>query len=150
MDHKLKSGVDFIATGIDFIAAERERQISSKGWTLEQDEGHQRGELIDAAQSYIRAAVNIGHPGLQKPPQTWPWEPQAWKPEGNSLQNLVKAGALIAAEIDRQTRSVEFLVAMEHDKPGFIADCATVGWITRERMMEALLVVDLYRAGPNT
>lgn len=39
-------------------------------------------------------------------PRYWPWEPGWWKPgKGNSyadrVRELVKAGALIAAEIDR-------------------------------------------------
>ena len=36
-----------------------------------------------------------------KPPRGWPWEPADWKPDNDPVRNLVKAGALIAAEIDR-------------------------------------------------
>ena len=32
----------------------------------------------------------------------WPWPPEFWKPSDDPVRNLVKAGALIAAEIDRQ------------------------------------------------
>lgn len=31
----------------------------------------------------------------------WPWESKWWKPSNDPIKNLVKAGALIAAEIDR-------------------------------------------------
>lgn len=35
----------------------------------------------------------------------WPWEDAAWKPVDDPIRNLVKAGALIAAEIDRLLRA---------------------------------------------
>lgn len=35
------------------------------------------------------------------PPLMWPWEPRWWKPSSDPIKNLVRAGALIAAEIDR-------------------------------------------------
>lgn len=31
----------------------------------------------------------------------WPWERKWWKPSNEPIKNLIKAGALIAAEIDR-------------------------------------------------
>jgi hypothetical protein len=31
----------------------------------------------------------------------WPWDQKWWKPSDDPVKNLVKAGALIAAEIDR-------------------------------------------------
>jgi hypothetical protein len=31
----------------------------------------------------------------------WPWNDDDWKPSPDPIRNLVKAGALIAAEIDR-------------------------------------------------
>jgi hypothetical protein len=34
----------------------------------------------------------------------WPWDPSWWKPSPDPIRNLVKAGALIAAEIDRLQR----------------------------------------------
>ena len=37
-------------------------------------------------------------------PRDWPWEPEAWKPT-YPVRDLVKAGALIAAEIDRLERA---------------------------------------------
>jgi hypothetical protein len=37
--------------------------------------------------------------------KVWPWEqPDWWKPSDNPIRNLEKAGALIAAEIDRLIR----------------------------------------------
>jgi hypothetical protein len=34
----------------------------------------------------------------------WPWDQDWWKPSPDPIRNLVKAGALIAAEIDRLQR----------------------------------------------
>jgi hypothetical protein len=34
----------------------------------------------------------------------WPWDNKYWKPSEDKVRNLVKAGALIAAEIDRLQR----------------------------------------------
>lgn len=39
--------------------------------------------------------------GWDEAPDRWPWAPEAWKPDPDPVRNLVKAGALIAAEIDR-------------------------------------------------
>jgi len=38
-------------------------------------------------------------------PEWWPWEPRHWKPDASPTRNLVKAGALIAAAIDRALRA---------------------------------------------
>lgn len=107
---KTKSGIIermgfTIPSGAALITAERTRQIHDEGWTPEHDHGHDRGQLIDAALSYLRAAINPGHPAMQTPPQEWPWEPAWWKPADHPIRNLVKAGALIAAEIDRLTHT---------------------------------------------
>lgn len=91
--------------GCCLIAVERAQQVIDKGWTPEHDDSHQRGELVDAALSYIRAAVNVGHPAMKNPPAEWPWDAESWNPSfSNRVLNLIKAGALIAAEIDRLLR----------------------------------------------
>lgn len=93
-------------SGISLIAAERERQIAVEGWTPEHDDKHNKAELNEAARAYARAAelqVRSGceptHAGL------WPWDASWWKPSPEPIRNLVKAGALIAAEIDRLQRT---------------------------------------------
>lgn len=93
-------------SGIDMIAAERERH-ALEGWTGEHDDGHDNGELRDAAMSYLFAAAHTEgvmalHP---HPPHGWPFRREDWKPSPDELRNLVKAGALIAAEIDRVMRA---------------------------------------------
>lgn len=92
--------------GIELIADERARQISSEGWTAAHDAGHTRGELSAAAASYAMAAcgqVRYNRESMADitPPSQWPWEAEWWKLSDDPVRTLTKAGALIAAEIDR-------------------------------------------------
>lgn len=86
-------------TGAESIAAERQRQISEGGWTAEHDDEHAAGELAEAAQCYVMETIQPGDGNA-----FWPWEGSWWKPSADPVRNLVKAGALIAAEIDRLQR----------------------------------------------
>lgn len=103
---------DKMKTGMELIAAERERQVTAEGWTPEHDSTHERGELTEAACCYAQAAVglvlgecieNIRQVLESDHTQAmwWPWDEEWWKPSDDPVRNLVKAGALIAAEIDR-------------------------------------------------
>jgi hypothetical protein len=98
-------------TGIEIIAEERQRQITVEGWTAEHDSQHTRGELAFAAKSYAehaacQSAAKEQFAGVQTDyhPQWWPWDMKWWKPSTDPIRNLAKAGALIAAEIDRLQR----------------------------------------------
>ena len=87
--------------GIDLIAAERARQIAREGWTQSHDAHHVDEQLALAAATYALPACLRLHAGRDKRPITWPltWD---FKPTPNDrVRELVKAGALIAAEIDR-------------------------------------------------
>ena len=91
-----------MATGIELIAAERERQVTQKGLTPEHDDRHDSGELTDAARGYAELASEqvVNCDGLiERSPECWPWGDDWWKPSTDPVRNLVKAGALIAAEI---------------------------------------------------
>lgn len=76
-------------TGIDLIAAERERQVSQEGYSAEHDQNHDDGSLAQAAACYCVGSHVVW----------WPWK-DGYKPR-DRISNLAKAGALIAAEIDR-------------------------------------------------
>lgn len=91
-------------SGIARIAAERRRQIEKEGWDATHDEQHRRGELGNAAACYATPPEHrLSLPRC--PPLQWPWEEEWWKPTpGNRIRELEKAGALIAAEIDRLLR----------------------------------------------
>ena len=81
--------------GCELIAQERERQIAKEGWTPEHDAQHDMGQLVDAARCYCGAF----HANATMS-SAWPWDAEWWKPK-DRIRNLVRAGALIAAEIDR-------------------------------------------------
>jgi hypothetical protein len=87
------------ATGVDLIAAERRRQVEAKGWTPEHDAEHTNDQLARAAACYAMPAMYRAYIDPMCPAD-WPWHRGHWKP-GNRLRELAKAGALIAAEIDR-------------------------------------------------
>lgn len=90
------------ATGADLIAAERQRQISEEGWTREHDDAEDGCEMALAAMVYADPRPNAS--GFDPTsPELWPWEREAYKPR-DYRSNLVRAGALIAAEIDRVRR----------------------------------------------
>lgn len=99
--------------GSELIAAERQRQVDREGWTPEHDDAHDGGELLYAARAYTFAASTQTAGGdtelaamlLNHAPPWWPWDRSWWKPTDDPIRNLVKAGALIAAEIDRLQRA---------------------------------------------
>jgi hypothetical protein len=92
------------------VLAERQRQISVEGWTTEHDDQYQDDELSCAAACY---AMSSGS-GDCKPMNFWPWNYSWWKPAGER-GNLVKAGALILAEIERIDRATP--LQQSADKP---------------------------------
>jgi hypothetical protein len=95
---------DTMKMGIELIAEERERQIAKEGWTAEHDDDHDNNELAAAACCYASAYYGQSGSPNGHPPNGWPWAAKWWKPSRSYRRNLVKAGALIAAEIDRIQR----------------------------------------------
>lgn len=81
------------------VLAERQRQIDVEGWTPEHDDEHELDEIGYAASCYA-------NPDAVSPifPDDWPWDDNYWKPK-TYRENLVRAGALILAEIERLDRS---------------------------------------------
>lgn len=102
------------SAGADAIALERHRQIAEEGWTPDHDDEHGGLVMARAASGYIEAAMyaedclDLGITDGRTMPLIsslrWPWHPDWWKPSPDPRRNLVKAGALIAAEIDRLDR----------------------------------------------
>jgi hypothetical protein len=112
--------------GLERIAAERIRQLTKHGWDSKHDDEHTDGSLVMAAVCYAAAAaderVYVRKVYATAETFTDPW-PGSWLPHydarphnGNVLANvetdaqrlrlLEKAGALIAADIDRLLRKV--------------------------------------------
>lgn len=95
------------------LLAERRRQIEAEGWTLDHDDEHDPGVLASAASAYALLVADELHPHSQgdgnyreDPHCCWPWDMKWWKP-GDSRRNLIKAGALILAEIERLDRAAQ-------------------------------------------
>ena len=106
---------------LDLIKAERARQIQEEGFTVEHDDLHTRGEMALAAAVYA-TTHEYRHMEL---PYPWPWDKKWYKPEPGMepenpnpvqarkpsdegrIKELVKAGALIVAEIERIQRTIE-------------------------------------------
>lgn len=95
------------------VLAERRRQIEVEGWTPEHDDTHSKGEMASAAACYAteldlwtgyEQADRKGRATLISAERVWPWSGW-WKPT-DRRRNLVKAGALILAEIERIDRAV--------------------------------------------
>ncbi|MFV4850505.1 hypothetical protein ACNJNU_13025 [Citrobacter freundii] len=82
------------------VIAERQRQQSVEGWTPEHDDQYGKSQLLWASSCYL---LNTIQP-FNRIPMDWPWDSSWWKPT-NSRRDLVKAGALILAEIERIDRA---------------------------------------------
>ena len=96
--------------GRTLIAIERERQQSQEDYSAGHDDEHIDGELAHAANCYFE--LGNGSLGIWVPdadqsdatvPEGWPWGEDWWNPK-DRLRNLVRAGALYQAEIDRLCR----------------------------------------------
>lgn len=93
-------------SGIELIAEERKRQIEVEGWTKEHDAEYTNSSLSLAAVCYAIPSElrRYSYCPLRKErvPDFWPWDKEWWKPcPEDRIRELTKAGALIAAEIDR-------------------------------------------------
>ncbi|HJV72704.1 MAG TPA: hypothetical protein VJ654_00655 [Noviherbaspirillum sp.] len=99
------------------IAAERERQKAVEGWTPEHDDEHADRSLAQAARCYVEHYVGrawllddqdhgAARYANDEMPYEWPdsWAEHWWKPK-NPRRDLIRAAALIAAEIDRIDRA---------------------------------------------
>jgi len=107
-----------MATGVGLILQERNRQIEEEGWTPEHDDEHTGGELPLVA-ALFASPVELFRPKnlpnreeivYRDPwPKTWArrWDKRSTVVDIPSrIKLLVKAGALIAAEIDRLQRKL--------------------------------------------
>ncbi len=92
------------------VLAERKRQVAAEGWTPGHDDEYEHGELADAAGCYALSSELFDCAG--EPPRPWPWPDEWWKPT-NRRRDLVKAGALILAEIERLDRASGIKVEAE-------------------------------------
>ena len=102
-------------TAADLVAAERRKQIR-KGYTPEHDDHHTSAELARAGVSYAISGIwqmfgvegdEVMVPGYPDPELEWPFDAASYNPDTEApINNLIKAAALIEAEIDRMIRRV--------------------------------------------
>jgi hypothetical protein len=99
------------------VLAERRRQVEAEGWTSEHDDAHGKGEIARAAATYAMAGamqtsylrdnflgewVNYKFSDVRSQwPGSWDW---SWFKPSHPRRDLVKAAALILAEIERLDR----------------------------------------------
>jgi hypothetical protein len=103
-----------LVSGVDRIRAERRRQIEDKGYDAERDNRYMGNELALAAATFAlpkddTAKFIVGPedgPPLDLVEYLWPedWDWVHFNTRGARVIELAKAGALIAAEIDRRLR----------------------------------------------
>ncbi|AFA44896.1 hypothetical protein [Rhodobacter capsulatus] len=92
------------------VLDERRGQRTREGFDAAHDDAHELGEMALAGACYAReawSALALGVGDTPVPgwaPEDWPWHSSWWKPSGNR-RNLVKAAALILAEIERLDRA---------------------------------------------
>jgi hypothetical protein len=94
------------------VLAERQRQIQKEGWTEAHDDRHSEGEMARAASCYAMGSTMSFEPMEPRRgmfsvinllwPSEWSW--LWWKP-GSPRRMLVKAAALLLAEIERIDRA---------------------------------------------
>jgi hypothetical protein len=101
-------------SGVERITAERQRQFEKGLGDAHDDDNNELGELADAAACYLlietfvpRKNDNIFEKRLKYIRRIWPWSSDEWNPGTTRIRQLEKAGALIAAEIDRLLRAEE-------------------------------------------
>lgn len=104
-------------SGLALIAQERERQIVAEGYDASHDDSHTDSEIALAAVCYAHPDPPMRwfhHPSGEdrgdrgwsaEIPKEWPWRVGDYNPGDDRIRELVKAGALIAAEIDRLQRA---------------------------------------------
>lgn len=101
-----------LKTGAEMIANERERQVEEEGYDSahDDDDEHTEGEIAMAAACYAAGDVEEiftlrkqSNGVLFQDP--WPWDANSDKRgRHDRIEELVKAGALCAAEVDRLKR----------------------------------------------
>ena len=92
------------------VMGERVRQIAVEGWDDIHDDCNDKAELAQAAACYALSGTPADEAvfihGRWNDPRDlfWPWDRSWWKPT-DRRRDLVKAGALILAEIERLDRA---------------------------------------------
>ena len=84
------------------VVSERRRQIFNEGFSPSRDDAYVDGELARAAACYAEPGIAFF---TLRGRFVWPWDRAWWKPE-RRREDLVKAAALLIAEIERRDRAM--------------------------------------------
>jgi len=89
--------------GIELISAERKRQVYKERWSKQHDkQEHKSGELLLLASCYILNNYTFADFEKKIEGELYSyWGSDKWIKYKDPIRDLVRAGALIAAEIDR-------------------------------------------------
>lgn len=102
--------------GTNLIRNERVRQVKEEGWSWLHDKQWKNGELVKAAICY--AMTGITKKGEETVASLfWPWAAGWYKPRFDD-SDLIRAGALIAAELDRRRGAMS-------DQPKVVCLCGS-------------------------
>jgi hypothetical protein len=115
------------SNGAVMIMAERIEQVEQHGYLPPDDLLYEQAELALAAKSYLDTAIDMAlRPDIVRAhgdfPESWPWPAETWREPTDRLKALVKAGALIAAEIDRELTARSLIEAIQ-------ANPAAMAWM---------------------
>ena len=86
------------------VISERRRQVEAEGWTPEHDDLNVDGEIAAAGACYALSGGDWTNKLITPLTVIWPWNVRWWKPK-DRRRDLVRAGALIIAEIERLDRA---------------------------------------------
>ena len=100
-----------MSRAVDDVVAERVRQVEVEGFDSAHDDQHTEGELAKAAACYATYAHWMTIPAGYVP-SVWPssWSRSWWKPKA-ARHDIVRAAALLIAEIERIDRAAEKVAA---------------------------------------
>jgi hypothetical protein len=118
------------------VIAERRRQIDVEGFDADHDDKYSAGELATAAACYAlyRGANGYYRRSMREsnPPPYWSWPLSWWKPR-DFRRDLVRAAALIMADIERGDRNrLRDMLAEKEERRQLLDDGASRQWTPAE------------------
>jgi len=126
---------------------ERVRQIESEGWTHEHDDAHDAGQMVAAACTYALETTFDGAAAKGRWfGMLWPWDRKWFKPK-DRRRDLIRAAALIVAEIERLDRAAVPLCSCTSSTSERCPACAPFDEDEGDHRSGAQIVADMCAAG---
>ena len=99
------------------VLNERQRQHIQEGWTQRHDDAHTEAEMARAAACYALHASGVSSEAVQ---EIWPKRWSGWWQPKNRRRDLVRAAALLIAEIERIDRAQSNVVQHAPGRPDVV------------------------------